>query len=230
MVRHGIQIQLRGLIDRAVEAHEHYYASEVFSGPSLYFHHRALDSAEAGDLHSFAEYAYAVLASWGMHRMGRGGAKMRAFEEFRGSLAGVWPLLRDLRAAAPVSMDAATWDGLERAFRSIRCMATGTSLVGNSKVLAHAIPNLVPPIDREYTLRYLRGGTHVANNIDSEWRLCRTILSEFFYPAVQDPQLSPRLQAWLTAEYPWNTSSLKIVDNLVIGIVRLGREPQAASV
>jgi hypothetical protein len=35
-----------------------------------------LEAARAQDFERFAEYLYAVLASWGMHRMGPGGSRM----------------------------------------------------------------------------------------------------------------------------------------------------------
>lgn len=44
---------------------------KLFTGPSLYFHRRALEECEKnflGDCH--LEMIYAVLTAWGMHRMG----------------------------------------------------------------------------------------------------------------------------------------------------------------
>jgi hypothetical protein len=54
-------------------AHDTFYRAQVFGGPSLHFHLRSLDAAIAQDFERFAESVYAVLASWGMHRMGPGG-------------------------------------------------------------------------------------------------------------------------------------------------------------
>jgi hypothetical protein len=51
------------------EAHDAYYRAAVFAGPSLYFHLRTLEAAGTQDFERFTEYLYAVLASWGMHRM-----------------------------------------------------------------------------------------------------------------------------------------------------------------
>jgi hypothetical protein len=38
--------------------------------------------------------------------------------------------------------------------------------MGNPKVIAHAIPNLVPPVDLECTLKFLFGSGNIANDID----------------------------------------------------------------
>lgn len=187
--------------------------------PSLYFHQKALQAAE-GDFDRFADLVYAVLASWGMHRMGRGGSKMREFADFRASLANVWDLVTDLRRATPDSLDETGWRDLRRAFVGIRCMATGTSLVGNSKVLAHALPNIVAPVDREYTMNFLFGSSHIVNGIEGEWEILRTVLCRFFYPLAQADALKPKLRPWMENShfYPWDTSALKIVDNLIIGL------------
>ena len=51
-------------------AHAAYYKKEIFGGPSLYFHLQSLDAARKQNLDRFAECTYAMLAAWGMHRMG----------------------------------------------------------------------------------------------------------------------------------------------------------------
>jgi hypothetical protein len=117
-------------------AHAAYYRAETFGGPSLYFHVRALEAAKDADFGRFVESAYALLAAWGMHRMGRGGSKMREFEDFKASLKPLWPVVLRLQQAMPESLDEAGWRELREVFCGIRCMSTGTSLVGNSKVMA----------------------------------------------------------------------------------------------
>jgi len=202
-----------------------YYASEIFTGPSLFFHEKALAAARVGPFDRFAEYAYAVLASWGMHRMGANGPKMCAFDAFHSSLRPFWPVVQELRRIGPDQLDSLAWDRVELLFRGLRCMATGTSLVGNSKVLAHALPNLIAPIDREYTLQFLLGRKNLKNDLDREWDLFRQIHEEFYHPLLDVQELSAAIQAWITQKekYPWDTSPLKTIDNLVIGCVRKAR-------
>lgn len=216
------QDQREELVRLHEEAHGAYYDSAIFGGPSLYFHQKALLAAES-DFPRFADLVYAVLASWGMHRMGRGGSKMREFADFNASMTAVWDIVIALRQATPESMDEAGWRDLRRVFVGIRCMATGTSLVGNSKVLAHALPRLVPPVDREYTMNFLFGSAYIDNDIEREWEILQKILCEFFYPVARDRRLQSKLQHWLQSShlYPWDTSPLKIVDNLVIGFSKL---------
>jgi hypothetical protein len=101
-------------------------------------------------------------------------------------------------------------------------MATGTSLVGNSKVMAHALSNLVAPVDREYTHRFLFSSTNIANDIDREWEKLRAILRDFFYPVVRAESFMAKAREWQAqrAVFRWDTSPLKIADNLVIGLLK----------
>ena len=209
-------------------AHAAYYEAAVFGGPSLHFHLRALAAAQAKDLASFSEAAYAMLASWGMHRMGRGGSKMREFDEFAASLSAVWPLVIKLQDTLPHELANHHWDDLAALFFGIKAMATATSLVGTSKVMAHALPKLVAPVDREYTLTLLFGNGQIRNDKQAEWTTLRHILEHFFYPVSASPTFVAKAEAWMkeSATFRWDTSPLKVVDNLLIGFQkRTSAEP-----
>jgi hypothetical protein len=101
-------------------------------------------------------------------------------------------------------------------------MASGTSLVGNAKVMAHLVPNLVPPIDRRYTLSFLFGNASIRNDLEAEWMTLAEILRGFFYPIVLSPDFRRKIKKWAkhSRKFRWDTSPLKIVDNLVIGLSR----------
>jgi len=214
--------RLLGALDLA---HEAYYKDGIFGGPSLYFHLQSLDAARNRQFDRFTECTYAMLAAWGMHRMGSGGSKMREFDEFHSSMKKVWPLSVQLQEKTPGALAEEDWRCLKSMFCEIRCMATGTLLVGNSKVLAHLLPNLVPPVDREYTLTFLFGNKQITNDIDREWQKLRQILECFFHPVVQHPVFQAKAGEWLAQRerFRWDTSQLKILDNLVIALSALSR-------
>ena len=164
--------RVRETLEHADSFYAAYHAAETFGGPSLYFHRRALETRHAPASPQHLEYVYATLASWGMHRMGTGGSKMRTFEEFRASVEPLEHQIAQAQGFGPGAMSEADWSTLSQIFSGLKIMASSTSLVGNSKVMHHMLPNIVP-IDREYTLRYLYGATTIANDVDKEWRMMR---------------------------------------------------------
>jgi hypothetical protein len=207
------------ILANAERYHRAYYQAEAFRGPSLYFHQRALQTRQSGSVVIHLEYVYATLASWGMHRMGKGGSKMQRFDIFRRSVEPLRDKIADAQQFTPQHMDPERWVVLSQIFQGIKVMASGTSLVGNSKVMHHMMPNIVPPIDREYTLRYLRGNTNITNDLDREWHTMKAIISDFFIPIACDAEFDSKARKWMASqdEFPWDTSALKVVDNLVIG-------------
>ena len=212
------QTKILDIITNAEKYHQAYYAAETFRGPSLYFHRRALESSNSPNFSQHLEYIYATLASWGMHRMGKGGSKMQSFQIFKNSLK---PLRQRIQRAGEFdygSMTEANWQDLEHIFRSINVMASGTILVGNSKVMAHLCPNIVPPIDREYTLFRLKGNKNIRNDPAYEWTLMREIIEDFFIPVARNQQILTLAENWMSDQekWPWDTSIFKIIDNLLI--------------
>lgn len=195
--------------------HAAYYETETFRGPSLYFHLKALDCRNCCD--AFAEASYAMLNSWGMHRMGPGGSKMKYFDVYKSSLNHIWPLVLDAARFSSKTLSEVQWKHLKEIFCGIDVMTSGTSLVGNSKIMAHALPHLIPPIDREYTLTYLYGNGNIRNDKSWEWSRLRQIVSTFFYPIIDATEFLQARKHWNVREFPWDTSPLKSADNLVIG-------------
>jgi len=158
--------------------------------------------------------------------MGRAGSKMQPFTLFEQSMTAVRHEIEELSQCAPQELSEQNWQTLELVFKTIRVMASGTTIVGNSKVLAHFLPNLVAPVDREYTLNYLFNGKMFQNGLEREWILMRKIHAEFYYPilVVQDFQI--RSKNWMrnSESFPWDSSDLKLVDNLVIGAMRTRKD------
>jgi hypothetical protein len=150
-------------------------ASQAFPGPSLYFHQRAMERRRAHDTigsllgdERFLECVYAVLPAWGMHRMGPQTAKVGDFEQITSALREcepalerLWPLrITSLRAAEAEHVGATTWGVIER----IRVSTSRTQIVAGSKFLHHLLPDLLPPIDRQYTFRFFTGQKAVASD------------------------------------------------------------------
>jgi hypothetical protein len=149
--------------------------SEAFPGPSLYFHLRAIERRRqhetVGSLLKdiqFLEYAYAVLPSWGMHRMGPQAAKVGDFTAIVTGLRQQAPALQDLW---PLRITALTPETARQAaeiawsvIAAVKVSTSRTQIVAGSKMLHHILPDLIPPIDRQYTFRFFTGQKMVASD------------------------------------------------------------------
>jgi hypothetical protein len=110
---------------------------------------------------SFFRAVYAVLPAWGMHRMGKQAAKVGEFDDMVASFRAQAPAIEslwDYRITAINSEDVpevgkAIWDIIA----SLKVSTSGTRIVAGSKALHHVLPDLVPPIDRQYTFRFFTG-------------------------------------------------------------------------
>lgn len=221
---------------RAARAHKHvealvaefgaylaaFEAGEVFEGPSLYFHVKAIERRRAApsatallrDLR-FLEYVYAVLPSWGMHRMGKQAAKVPDFETFAGALRACEPQIEQLwhlditsiheTAADDVGLQ--LWDIIA----TLRSSTSNARLVSGSKTLHHALPDLIPPIDREYTFRFFTGQTLVWNGERESFLAWWPGLCDIGRRCARDIRRAvgrPEVMA---------TSPSKVIDNAIVG-------------
>ena len=162
---------------KILETNYAFYIEEVnkigddFGGPSIYFHKRALEEKNVNflsDLH--VEYIYATLASWGMHRMGKTKTKMNDFEIFRSSILQQKDRLthfKDVKIEEIGSNIDDIIEELKQICFSICTSASNSKIVGNSKTLAHILPDLIPPIDRQYTIRFFTNKPKCDDNIKS---------------------------------------------------------------
>src|SRR5438445_11215162 len=103
------QDKVTDILANADRYHQAYYKAETFRGPSLYFHHRALQTRQSPDALTHLEYVYATLASWGMHRMGKGGSKMQRFDIFRQSVEHLKDKVAEAQGFVPRKMSAEQW-------------------------------------------------------------------------------------------------------------------------
>lgn len=133
--------------------------SQTFGGPSIYFHEKALEWQRKdflGERH--VEYIYATLVAWGMHRMGDSGAKMPDFCEFSRSISAIQTKLNAWKELRIETISKEDFENLlpeltEVCF-SITASTSDSKVVSSSKTLSHILPNLVCPMDRNYTLDF----------------------------------------------------------------------------
>lgn len=133
-----------------------------FGGPSAYFHQRAIAECQTCFLsNEHIEMVYATLVAWGMHRAGNGGAKMPMYSDFHDSIMRVSQILQKYQNTKIESVSAnnigqviADLSDICFGPNAVKGSTTNSKLVSASKILAHILPNLVPPMDRQYTIRF----------------------------------------------------------------------------
>lgn len=203
-----------------------------FGGPSLYFHNRALNERNINFLSdNHLEMIYATLTAWGMHRMGVTKTKMVAFNDFKIAILKEQNNLIELKE---LKIEEIENSEIERVIEKVnkicfnlKSSSSNSYLVGNSKTLAHILPNLVPPIDRQYTIRFFTkeptGFLDLKGKFKTIQDLKKNEESEYFvhimrktYDFINHIKLDPEIKI----EPPFNTSLPKIFDNLIVTYVR----------
>jgi hypothetical protein len=215
----------------------------AFGGPCVHFHQECLRAGEQeflSDRH--LEMLYATLTAWGMHRMGnsdRTKTKLVEWKAFRDSLRAdgeVFERLRHLRLLDLSDMEYAdVLRKLEPVYRRLKLSEAGATIVVNSKALFHLLPHLVPPIDRQYTVRFFtqtrerwRDATGkfrmvmLPPSLDAQVDLFRTLCLEIKRLA---DQVDPDIFAREFKEH--KVTAPKAIDNAIVSFVR--SQPKEAS-
>jgi hypothetical protein len=196
--------------------------SEKFSGPSLYFHKKSLacldrygSAAEAIASDEIFEWIYATLASWGMHRMGRGNTKLRELSVIVESIRSQSSTIRAFQNVSLLELSrsdlgqtiGALWHCLSKLTVSI----AEARIVANSKVIHHILPRLLPPIDRTYTFNFFYSRNMLS--VPEEVAFAE-MYSRFHQIGLANKESIPSLIG-----SRWNTSQTKLIDNAIVGYV-----------
>jgi len=198
----------------------YFSSSNQFSGPSVYFHRRTIEMRQSAapsecvaDVR-FLELLYATLTSWGMHRLGPGNTKLVDFDTFSAVVAAQ---IDNIEALEHLKLCDIADDELPELTRrlweiiaNLRVGVGETRIVSGSKTLHHILPDLIPPIDRQYTLRFFYDNTMI-NGGDA--RVFREI-----FPLLRRISCESRdLIRGAVGKSPMGTSEAKIVDNAIVG-------------
>ena len=194
----------------------------IFSGPSLYFHFRTLTRLrEVGSLSQlfedvrYFEYLYATLTAWGLHRMGQTSTKLVDFETFYGSLVEQREnilRLQHLKLTHMSQDDLSTVnDVVCEIISNINISQSGTQLVAGTKTLHHLLPDLIPPFDREHTLRFFYNKT----NFTSDTKVFREIYPLFVELGERNKEV---IRQYLGKGF--HSSAPKVIDNAIVGFVK----------
>jgi hypothetical protein len=229
---------VRGLDDYYSKSLEAY---KDFGGPSVYFHQEAIRAQKndfLGPRH--IEMIYATLASWGMHRMGdpdETKAKLVSFEKFKSSILNSKEKYEELKNRRIEVVKASEYRqiliGLKPAYDGLRVSISDSTLVANAKTLAHILPDLIPPIDRQYTVRFFardasefftKSGSYFSPQVPAE----REEQFNMFVELSEKIKLllSQCNRSFIVDGTYFNTSLPKIMDNLIMSFVKSVNRPQ----
>lgn len=220
---HRMENRINKLIRNFDDYLRHFENANLFTGPCQYFHietvrrlrNLGLDHILNDRNDRFYQLVYGTLVSWGMHRMGKGGAKMIDFEPFRNSIVsqkeGILSLqdkkLSNLGEEEIFDVRDSLWGIIDR----LKVSSTKAKLVANSKTLHHILPNLVPPMDREYTLNFFYGNKMLTDD---------EVVFKDIYPKMYRISTEKResIKDYVNPE-TFNSSETKIIDNVIVGFV-----------
>lgn len=197
--------------------------------PARHFHMRTIDSlikaksvdkAIQDDL--FLDYLYATLVSWNMEGLS---AKLVGFEAFRKTIQDNSKDLvalsgHSLRSFATRAVDDLEYaqnimQTVQRLFSQMAVSATNSQLVANSKTIHHIVPNLIPPVDRKFTLKFFYNNQSVPKGEECVDKFI-DVLS--FYAQIY--LLVGEEAEMMIQPHTFNSSVTKVIDNAIIGYCR----------
>lgn len=159
------------------------------------------------------ERLYAVLSSWGMNSRG---AKLAPFEKLATSIKKNQKTLDALSRHRIERVDSfespSLFSLLRFLFDSLAIVQTGKpKFVGFSKAMHFLLPDLVAPMDRQYTLRFFRGNpAALPKQGERQFELFVKIMEDY-RTFIGEHKLEKYL------DDRWNLSLPKICDNIIIG-------------
>jgi hypothetical protein len=173
----------------------------------------------------FANSLYDTLVAWGMSTRG---ATLKKRPQFRTRLAalGVCKELQELQARAIFDLQEGEVDttvtSIWRLVLRLDPVETHSVIVSGTKALHHVLPNIVPPVDREYTLKLLCRSIPTGYDRPSqrrrELRAFRTVFRGFHQVAHRRRSfIEDVVKAEAHCSRSFHTFALKVIDNAIIG-------------
>ncbi|MCK5019443.1 MAG: hypothetical protein KAS32_20460 [Candidatus Peribacteraceae bacterium] len=212
------------LIENFQSYFEKFENNNPFTGPSEYFYINKIIPATNDDYSAVftnenIEWIYATLASWGMHRMGPSdmGAKMNDFKLFKKCIIQNEDnilSLKDLKLHEVNIVD--YMDDINDLYFSFwPLMESNSKLVATSKVMHFLLPKLIPPIDRQYTMKFF--GKNIPTiksaedkkNIVKENQIFQYTLNKFYHIS-QEVDCTQFINSEFSPTVP------KVIDNAIV--------------
>lgn len=220
---------VNNLIDNFSEYIKQFEINNPFSGPSEYFYINKIirvtknKDYDAVFTQEFIEWIYATLASWGMHRMGpeNKGAKMNEFDSFEECIMQNKNKIIQLNNLEINKLDVKnSMDDIKDLYFSFwPLMKSNSKLVATSKVMHFLIPRLIPPMDREYTMKFFKKhlptikSSDDYRNINKEFEIFESVLTEISY-------ISKKVDCTKFIDTNFSPTVPKVIDNAIVSYIK----------
>jgi hypothetical protein len=159
-------------------------------------------------------------------------AKMVEFEKFKQSIAAQRSKLKEFTTLGTDSCHDQQYvnylEDLKGIYYGLEVSISDATIVAHSKTLAHILPNLIPPIDRQYTVRFFTQDNKEFFTESGKYRLVNlpkgieAQFNDFEKYASCMKALFNRCDRGLFTinKASFNTSYPKIMDNLIMAFVK----------
>lgn len=167
----------------------------------------------------YFEYLYGTLATWGMDSRG---AKLNGYSTFKQGICSQREQIISLSGYTLASLLEKDFEFIVKIIQeiwqiilAINISQGESQLVAGSKTLHHLLPDLVPPIDRRYTLNFFFDRTNITN---AESDFCKVFIN---YLSILE--LTKDVVNKLVGANPLNSSVTKVIDNAIIAYQAKGK-------
>ena len=214
----SLEVRTRNLIARFADYVQAFGATPAFNDEQLRAHvetlalRAQLGSAQAAA--SSAEFAKALRRTLELWRMNTRAAKLvspAAFEDSLHRCAAEIARFEHDHLEADAMDVAATAERLWAMIDRMRITETGVRLVASTKALHHLLPNLVTPMDRQFTGAFFGWNTH-------DWQTKEERLFRSAFVVFREIARKAKPSQYVGAG--WNTGPAKVVDNAIVGYCR----------
>jgi len=182
--------------------------------PGSYLYNKLLTYAfEDKFSDEFIELVYVTLSAWNMNSRG---AKLNEFTAFKDTIRNNKALINEFASIHIVTSESiSALQDLRPLFMNLKLVADGKPpLVTFSKTLHFYLPDLIIPIDRRYTLNYFQGHTNLPTKLENQFT--RFLMIESAYA-----QFAEGKELSIHLDKNWNRNIPKLLDNMVIGYIRI---------
>ncbi|MBI3812436.1 MAG: hypothetical protein HY283_09580 [Nitrospirae bacterium] len=208
----------------------------AFGGPCVYFHLECLRAGETFLSERHIEMLYATLTAWGMHRMGdseKTKTKLKDWKRFRASLIDQATPLQKFRCYHMLEMSETEYSDevlrLRPYYEALDLSESDATIVVNSKALHHLFPDFIPPIDRQYTIRFFRWAPKEWRDAKGKFKTITLPKSAegqfdlFHETCVDIKRLSDQIGPVLFEDERrrYNVTAPKAIDNAIVNFVRI---------